>query len=223
LLFSPLYLGLVVLHPFAPRRYLLPLIPIVVVLLLQGAASVAQLVGRWFRHRARPGVAVTIVAATVLVPNLWLLVLAGRDHPDAVRGWYGRDLGYRWSGFEETFAWIRSNTGPDDVLGTMFDGSYFLHTGRRAIRPWMHHPETYFYPVGRAQPFVGEPRTVLAEMRALGVTHVVLDPATGSVAGEAVVAMLRALLALPEAASTPVFTSADGRHEVYRLRAASPP
>jgi hypothetical protein len=62
---------------------------------------------------------------------------------------------------------------------------------------------------------------VLAEMRALGVTHVVLDPATGSVAGEAVVAMLRALLALPEAGSDLVFTSRDGRHHVYRLRSGS--
>lgn len=223
LLFGIIYLGLVFLHPFAPHRYLLPLVPIVVFLVLSGAEHVAHLVSRQFRRHAPPGLAAAVVASTVLVPNLWLFEVGRRDAADAVRGWYGRDLGYRWSGFEETFSWIRSHTRPGDVLGTMFDGSYFLHTGRQAVRPWVHHPETYFYPVGHAQPFVGEPRTVLAALRALGVTHVILDPATGSVAGEAATAMLRTLLSLPEAGSELAFTSSDGLHHVYRLRPASPP
>lgn len=218
LLFGAVYLGLVLLHPFAPHRYLLPLVPLVVFLILNGTERVAHVVSRRFQCRARPGVAAAIAASTVLVPNLWLFESGRRDAADAVRSWYGRDLGYRWSGFEETFSWVRSHTRPDDVLGTMFDGSYFLHTGRRAVRPWIHHPETYFYPVGHARPFVGEPRAVLAALHALGVTHVILDPVTGSVAGEAATAMLRALLSLPEAGAELVFTSADGLHRVYRLR-----
>lgn len=222
LLFGAAYLGLILLHPFAPHRYLLPLVPLVVFLMLSGAEHVAQVLSRHFPHRARPGLAAAVVASTVLLPNLWLFELGRRDAADAVRGWYGRDLGYRWSGFEETFTWIRSHTRPDDVLGTMFDGSYFLHTGRQAVRPWLHHPETYFYPVGHAQPFVGDPRTVLAALHDLSVTHVILDPTGGSVAGEAALAMLRVLLSMPEAGAELVFTSADGLHQVYRLRPASP-
>lgn len=215
LLFAALYVGIVLLHPFSPHRYLLALVPLVVLLMLTGAEFLASTLGGGRGVRVA---AASIAALLVLLPNIWVYELGRRLPPDTVRGWYGFSLGYDWQGFDETFAWVRSHTGPDAVLGTMFDGAYALHTGRHAVRPWFHLPATYFYPVGAAHPYVGHPSAVLQALVSHGVDYVILDPPKGYVEGEAGIAMLRRLLDLPEAGSELVFTSADGRHEVYRLR-----
>jgi hypothetical protein len=140
-----------------------------------------------------------------------------------VRAWHGYGMGYEWRGFEETFEWIRNNTSPDAVLGGIFDPMYYMYTGRRSVRPWIHRPETYFYPYGRPSPNVGEPYDVLKELEALGVGYVVLDPPAGYAEGEAATRMLLDLLRLPGAKGQLVFTSQDGLHRVYKLRSAAGP
>jgi hypothetical protein len=66
------------------------------------------------------------------------------------RAWFGLRLPVSWGGFSETFEWIRSHTDDKAVLATFYDPMYYLYTGRRAIRPGFHKPQTYFYPYGQA-------------------------------------------------------------------------
>lgn len=218
-LFFAVYVGLIVLHPFSPLRYVLPLVPVVVLFVLVGAESVGAWTASEGRRQIHSSVAGALVALTLAVPMLWLHDIGRRESDDTVLGWYGLDLGYGWSGFEETFRWVRTHTAPDAVLGTMFDGTYYLHTGRQAVRPYIQHAETYFYPLGNAQPFVGDPSDVLAALDDLGTTHIVLDPVTGYAERRVAALMLRELLASPSSGSERVFVSSDGHHEVYRLHA----
>ena len=221
LIFSVVYIGIVLSHPFAPHRYLVALLPVFYLSVLAGARAVAELVDRallrWRTfHAARAAVLAT--AVFLLVGNLaWIQYILTPSPSGTVRGWYGVDFGYRWDGFEETFGWIRDNTAADDRLGSIFDPMYYLYTGRQAIRPWLHRPETYFYPYGRNDPFVGRPADVARELRALGITYIVLDPPAGYAEGEAATLMLQDLLRLSEVNSSLVFRSGDGAHEVYRL------
>jgi hypothetical protein len=127
------------------------------------------------------------------------------------------DMGYSWDGFEETFDWLRRNTKPNDHLGTMFDPMYYLYTNRQAVRPWIHQPETYFYPYRHAAPAVGDPATVAAELRRIGIQYLVLDPPRGYAEGEAAIRLMRAMIRLPSVNAALVFKSRDGRHEVYRI------
>ncbi|HEX5108475.1 MAG TPA: hypothetical protein VFV95_08520 [Vicinamibacterales bacterium] len=215
LVFTVCYLGTVLLHPFAPHRYLLPLMPVFVLCLVAGASWPWQMNQR-ARSRQWATAASTAALAIVLAGNLlWLRFTPWRS--ENVRGWYGMSMGYTWSGFEETFAWIRQNTDPHARLAGLFDPMYFLYTGRQAVRPWFHRPESYFYPYGNAVPFVGRAPDVARELRALGVEYLVLDPPKGYAEGAAAVSMLRALVTLPEVNARRVFVSADGQHEVYRL------
>jgi len=217
LLFSSCYLALVILHPFAPYRYLLPLAPLCVLATARGATHLWALVRGSNIALRRPASvpAVTVLAVLLFGNGVWL-----RPHYQAdgrVRWWNGRETGYGWDGFEETFDWVRHHTPQEARLGAFYDPMYFLYTGREAVRPWLHRSETYFYPYGATKPFVGRPEQVAKELRALCIDFLVLDPPAGYAEGPAAIELLRAVISLPETNAQLVFTSRDGLHEVYRL------
>lgn len=204
------YLAAILVFPFTPWRYLVPLLPV--------ACLAVVALSRAPRSRAL-GVAASIaVGVPLLAANVvWLAGSLHAADGGRVRGWLGGNLGYAWRGFEESFAWIRANTAPDARLATAFDPLYFLYTGRQGLRPWPHLPQTYFYPYDAPTPSVGSAVANAAELRARGVEYVVLDPPEGFAEGPAAQAMLEALVRLPRVGASLVFTSGDGRHRVYSL------
>ena len=217
LLFGGCYMALVLAHPFTPNRYLLPLVPLFILATVSGVTHLWSVARRSRSAPLRPASAPALIVLAVLLfgNGIWLRY---RFQPAGnVREWTGVDMGYQWSGFQQTFEWLRSNTPPEARLGGLFDTMYFLYTGRQAVRPWFHRPETYFYPYRAAQPFMGRPEEIAQELRALGIDYLVLDPTTGFVEGPAAIALLRTVIALPDVNAGLVFTSRDGRHEVYRL------
>jgi 4-amino-4-deoxy-L-arabinose transferase-like glycosyltransferase len=220
LVFMGSYLAVVLAHPFVPHRYLIPIIPVLVVAILAGCRMGGELCRVAFGPRlaSLTHVALAALSAGVLLLGsvLWVSwhIKPGERH---VRGWYGIDLGYRFEGFQETFEWVRRNTSPQARLGTMFDPMYFLYTGRHAVRPWFHQPETYFYPYLATKPFVGDPHEVANELRALGVDYLLLDPPAGYAEGEAAMRMLQSVLELPDVRYELLFRSSDGKHAVYKL------
>jgi hypothetical protein len=134
-----------------------------------------------------------------------------------VRGAYGQRLGYSWSGFLETFDWIRRNTPKEDVLATAYDPMYYLYTGRKAIMPTFHKPETYFYPYQAAKPNVGSVEEIKGEFRRLKVRYVVTNPLDQYGEGKAVETMLAGLLASYSTTPHLAFASRDGKHKVYEI------
>jgi hypothetical protein len=75
---------------------------------------------------------------------------------------------------------------------------------------------TYFHPYGNAVPQIGTATQVRADLAALGVRYVIVEPQDFHIEGEAVEALLKAIVELPPLA-TPVFTNDDGRRVIYRL------
>ena len=72
----------------------------------------------------------------------------------------------------------KQNTDESAVLAIAYDPK-FLYTGRKAIRPGFHKPETYFYPYGRARPDVGLASTVKNNLIELGVDYLIIDRIAG--------------------------------------------
>lgn len=218
--FVVIYGALILSWPFHPGRYVLPLIPIVVLFLVRGVREV----GLWMARHARSTGGKRRVAALARIPLLVLVALSLfwlglylRPAPGTTRGWLGQRFSYRWDGFKETFAWIRANTREDAILASAYDPLYYLYTGRQAIRPWFHRPETYYYPYGRSAATLGSPEAAMAEISLLGVGYVLIDPLDGYGEKEAATEFFHKLvLAAPDREL--VFVSADGRHRVYRLR-----
>jgi hypothetical protein len=207
-------------HPWAPDRYLVPLIPVVIMTMAAGPGFLRLAARRSTPALKPPSPWPAIAVLAVLLTGNGLSLIFRIQPGTNIRAWDMADTGYEWSGFEETFTWISRNTPPDARIGSLFDTMYFLYTGRQGVRPWFHHPETYFYPYKAAHPDVGRPDDVVRELRALGIDYLVLDPPRGRLEGDAAVGLLRTVLTAPGVNGRLVFRSADGLHEVYRLWSA---
>ena len=220
-LFFVCYAPLILLHPFIPFRYVLPLAPVLILALIAGSRHLWSIAGTVIRGGTIATRAPALVLTVMVIGNVaWLHYYTRPD--SELRGWAGTAAEYRWSGFEETFLWIRSNTRPEARLGAIFDPLYFIYTDRQGVRPWFHRPETYFYPFGNPQPSVGEAKDVARELHGLGITYLIFDPPTGYSEGDAAIEMFRQLVKLPEVNARLVFTSSDEHHQIYRLWTEDP-
>jgi hypothetical protein len=115
----------------------------------------------------------------------------------------------------ETFDWVRRNADAGDILATGYDPMYYHYTGRKAVRPGFHRPETYFYPDGQAAPDVGTAQEIKKQLDLLDVRYLIIDPPDGYVEGD----IFRDLLDVYSTPPELVFTSSDIKHKVDKLPA----
>ena len=213
-------LALYLIWPFGPTRYSVPLAPVLILFLFRGMEHLAH----WVRHSQYAN---SVLAKLVWLPGLvvialnlfWLSSFVWSRHPDSTRGLYGSRAPYTWAGFDQTFAWIRENTQPGDLLATAYDPMYFLYTGRKAIRPALHRPATYFYPYGAARPDVGSVAEIKPQLVGLGAKYLIIDPLDGYAERQATLQLMDDLVRSYGEQAQLVFTSSDGLHKVFRLAA----
>ena len=98
---------------------------------------------------------------------------------------------------------------------------YYLYTGRKAVRPWIHRPETYFYPYGNASPDLGSVEEIRSHLEELGVRFLIVNPMEGYSERVAVAELFDNLVQSYEVRPELVFESSDGLHRIYAL--PSPP
>ena len=219
------YSGLILSWPFHPARYSMPLVPVLLLSLFHGVQSATAIVG----SRTRMAWSATIVAMVVRIPIAivvllmigWLWNYVHVDRNKYLILWNGSRTSYGWSGFSETFSWLKQNTQSDDVLATAYDPMYYLYTGRKAVRPWIHRPETYFYPYGNATPELGSIEDIKETLEKLGVRFLIVDPLEGYSEIAAAAELFENLLKSYEVRPELLFESSDGLHRVYVL--PSPP
>jgi hypothetical protein len=149
----------------------------------------------------------------------WLSSFVWSRHPETTRGLYGGRAPYTWAGFEQTFAWVRENTQADELLATAYDPMYFLYTGRKAIRPALHRPATYFYPYGAANPDIGSVAEIKPQLVGLGAKYLIIDPMDGYAEQRATLQLMDEIIRSYGDQARLVFTSSDGLHKVFRLSA----
>lgn len=215
-------LALLLIWPFHPSRYSTPLIPLLLLFLFRGIECVRM----WVNRLQFPQPMRNLLSGVVALPIALLLVLNGiwlssylliRDD-QTTRGFYGSRVKYSWHGFEESFAWVRQNTSPDSILGTAYDPMYFLYTGRRAIRPALHRPASYFYPYSRPNPDVGTAAEIHPQMMKFGVRYLIIDPLDGYTESQATLRLFDDIVNSYGQVAQLVFTSSDGKHRIYEVK-----
>jgi hypothetical protein len=215
------YLILILLWPFHPVRYMIPVVPFLVMFFLLGIRIVGQWVKSRCVNRSTGRFASSIIwspAVIVLTLNaVWLSSFLLNKDENTTRGIYGIRHQYRWQGFTETFAWLTEHTQQDAILATAYDPMYYLYTGRKAIRPALHKPETFFYPYGQAAPDVGSARPIIRDLEALGVNYLIIDPLDGYAEKKATAKLFDDMITDLRDRAELCFTSSDGKHRVYRL------
>jgi hypothetical protein len=212
------YLTLVLLWPFHPLRYTLPLLPVVMLFLFRGIGRARKMISYQAGDVPIDRLLARAFLSVLLVLNLawlWNYLIVKDEH--RTRGFFGWRFSYNWSGFAETFDWVRRNTDEGDILATGYDPMYYHYTGRKAVRPGFHRPETYFYPHGRPAPDVGTAQEIKQQLDLLGVRYLIIDPLDGFMEGEAQTKLFADLLRVYSAPPELVFTSSDSKHKVYKL------
>ena len=219
--FILLYVFMLIVWPWHPLRYLLPMVPLVIFLFFQGIYGLRDFVaairclGRW--KTVSLAVAHVPLVFHVAFELIWLSHYLPRTAQQLVRLPYGIQVPYGLDGFAETFDWIKKNTDESAVLATAYDPTYYLYTGRKAIRPGFHKPESYFYPYGRANPDVGLASTVKKNLTELGADYLIVDRIAGFAEQSAQEKLMMELLQLYPRQPDLVFASQDSFHKVYAL------
>jgi hypothetical protein len=215
-------LALLLIWPFPPSRYMAALVGLLVLFLFRGMATVEHWVQSVRSDFALKGLLAKLAWSPalliVLLNGVWLSSYLLIDDNNTTRGLYGRRLPYAWRGFEESFTWVRENTQPEALLATAYDPMYYLYTGRQAIRPALHRSGTYFYPYGQANPDVGSSDEIKPQLDKLGVKYLIIDPLDGYAEGKATLRLFEQLVNSYGAKATHVFTSSDGKHQIYALK-----
>jgi len=216
-----LYLALVVAWPFNPQRYLIPLVPAIYFFLFRGVHAAEAHLNDLMTSETRKKILCHLVRVTFAIVVMlhvgWISHYLFSKDVATTRVWFGAEVPASWRGFSETFQWVRSHTDDRSVLATFYDPMYYLYTGRRAIRPGFHKPQTYFYPYGQAVADIGTVTEIKSELKALGVRLLVIDPLDGFEEGRTYQRFFNELIRSYRNRPKLMFISSDSKHMVYAL------
>lgn len=157
-LFLALYLPLLILWPevWTDRRFLLPVLPVILLYLVDGARRIGDAGGRGFGRALAVGAALTFAApavasSVVRVPDsLWC--------QRAYRDGFACDLP-NYGSFYDAARWAAGNTPSDAVIANRRPNLFYWLSGRR----------------GDVYPFSDDPEVVMAGLEAMGADYVVVD------------------------------------------------
>jgi len=199
--FVAAYLLLLIIWPWPPQRFLVPLLPLLAALLLRALG----------RLPLPPRVAPVALGLLVLAN---VAAVAGFD-PGRAEGRNVAGNQASWSAYDQAFDWLRRHSDPHDVLLAANDPMVYLYTGRRTLYPVVCPPQTLFYslpaPAGRG---LDDSLRVLERHRP---AYIVLMPrAYGEEPFRAWVGELRR--AYPHHLERVYADPDDARFEIYRLR-----
>jgi hypothetical protein len=218
------YIAALSIHPFPLARYLLPLVPVVLVAVSHGGWLMAsELVRPWTSRRG-------LVPAISMLPLLWILganaraiaanasVGANRTRVDSLAA---TPLSY--PAFQETVQWLIAHKSAADVVAARHDPFYFLYAGVPGLRPWVPHPEIYSdeYGIrwdrdGSQWSSMGSTDFDQSELDRLGVTILVSDQGLPGAEDRYVSARLGRLLTEHSDAWRLEYVTHDFKHRIYR-------
>jgi hypothetical protein len=168
------YLIVVLLWPWQPFRFLIPILPFVIAYLLAGILALFRNLPEklWFRSLAAVTVSVLVLANLTYFyqhralsqrtgyPFLFLTVLP--SHPAS------------WAQYQDLFHCLKANSRPGDVLAGWEDPMLYLYTGRVSISPFKHIPPPIFY--GEAARSYGTVEDLRRTLRTYKVRYLVKMP-----------------------------------------------
>ena len=200
-------------HPMNLDRYVIPLIPALLVMLAAGFSALTTGTSLGARTWSVP---VHLAMAALVAGNaLW-----ARRYVEVSRLGMNAGIGYvqpfEWKGFEEVILWLRTNTPPDSIIASGYDTTYAAYTGRRGLRPWLHEPETYDPRYGRYLRWSADADRTARLLSQVNASYLVVDPYLPDGPGLHARTMLESLIRQVPRRWELRFTSSDGLHQIYR-------
>jgi 4-amino-4-deoxy-L-arabinose transferase-like glycosyltransferase len=161
------YLGLVMVWPWLPNRFLVPILPFLLGYLFQGFRIFPQ------RGKIRTRYLLSLGLCLMVAANLGLLYRYGKfaNQFNFPYGHIVKDPA-SWTSYQDIFQWLRAHSQPDDVIAAWNDSMISLYTGRRAIRPFKIRPAL----VGYGQESYGSVKDLRRVIKAYKIRYLVEVP-----------------------------------------------
>jgi hypothetical protein len=128
-LFASTTMGMLVVYAWAPTRFLLPILPILMLYAFLGLP------------RRPPGLGILCLAALpmtsafLFAQNSWTHGVSDFPAPFGTGGRANRVESIYWNRVTAVYDWIGSHTPRDAVILANYDSTLFLYTGRMSMRP----------------------------------------------------------------------------------------
>lgn len=137
-----IYLCVVIIWPWPPFRFVVPILPFLICFLLKEVKSSADKFRIILNHQS----VYVIFLSILLCINLMVttqIINANRamDYPCSA---YCKEPVF-WSSYKEIFKWIKDNTKKNDIIASGLDTMMYLYTDRMAFRPCPINPLSLFY------------------------------------------------------------------------------
>jgi hypothetical protein len=136
------YLLIIILWPWPPSRFIVPILPFIIPNLFYGILVMLQKPSFLLSSRGFIIAVYSVVLAGNLILSYHQIKLNRYTHYNQPIRW-GTQVS--WTAYEDIFKWIKSNSRPDDIIASGTDSMTYLYTGRRAFKPFLSNSLSLFY------------------------------------------------------------------------------
>lgn len=191
-------MAMLLLWAWPPVRFIVPLLPMLLWLAWCGTGQRPRLAG---------ALAAVLLASSVA--GNWQLASAVREKGGT---WFAAWGVNDWHAISEQLAWVDRETPREAIIVAVHDPTYFLFTGRKALRPFNFDPLLLYYNVGNAgaHPF-GTTDDFRRRLLAVEADYVIATPDDG------VQRVVDELPSLAPGALSPVFEGRSAGFAIYRV------
>jgi hypothetical protein len=208
------YLALILVWPWPPERFLIPIMPILAVLWLGGLAN--WLRTRWSETTSRRLAGGFVALGLVLNFTLLASELRAREKTGFPYITKLDSPAVAWSSYETMFAWLRVHSKPDDVIAGPMAPMLYLYSDRPAYRPYVIAPPAMFY--GESGPPLGTPEMLFQNLEQRSPRYLVHCPMPGWPDEDAYANLVAALRTAHADCLREVYVGADPRFVVYEVQ-----
>jgi hypothetical protein len=165
------YLALVCFWPWPPDRFLVPILPFLVAMLIE---TVFQFVS--LRTSARAGrLALATTIAMVVSLNGWMVLQYSSVSRQSHYPYFTMpDAPVAWSDYQSAFEWLSQHTRPGEVVAAGLDTMTALYSDRPTIRPFVPHALSLYY--GASDPPLGTAGEMDDTLAKYGARYLLLTP-----------------------------------------------
>jgi hypothetical protein len=210
-LFLSFYFLLMCVWPWPPGRFLIPIMPFIIVYFFTGIGFVLKKF-----VSSHPVKLVTLCIFSILIIlNSFQVSDAIKIQEDTHYPYIGLSKNVKWKSFENIFNWIKQNTEPVDIVAYGFDTMNYLYTGRPGIKPFLSRPTSLFY--GDKYPATGTIEDLWSVLNYYRPKYLVQSPMPGFSEEEPFNALLNDFSKECPNCIMPIYVDEDKRFKIYKI------
>jgi hypothetical protein len=136
------YLLILLVWPWPPGRFLIPILPFLVAYFFHGMEKIfLRLPARFHPRKILLSIGAILITFNLAYASHVHSLTKIRNYP-----FFSPTIDQvKWESYEDIFDWILKHTEADDIIASGLDTMIYLYTGRQGFRPFRASPISIFY------------------------------------------------------------------------------